>query len=282
MSISVNDYILSYQQACLLELRALKPGNVGYHSSGHGMSVQQFELSAQASAEPLFSICDGVGKRVLKAVNATHDAVAENTNLGIILLVAPIAETLIQSGHSLKLRNNLANVLADLSVEDAKYCYQAIQVAMPGGMGEVDDQDISMEPSVTLLEAMRLSADKDRIGYQYTNTFSDIFEHNLPIYREYQQKWGSQEWAATAVFLSQWLRVPDSLIIRKKGLLKAREISDMIAPLANQVLASRDPTDHISGLLSLDSELKDVGINPGTTADITVATLFVAMLDGQA
>jgi triphosphoribosyl-dephospho-CoA synthase len=282
MTSSVDDYIQCYQQACLLELRALKPGNVGFHSSGHGMSVEQFELSAQASAEPLFSSCAGVGERILKAVNATHDAVADNTNLGIILLAAPIAETLIKYEYNEKLRDNLYKVLAGLSVDDAKYCYQAIQRAMPGGMGEVDDQDISNEPNVSLLQAMQLSSDKDRIGYQYANGFSDIFEHNLPIYREYLQKWGSDEWAATAVFLSQWLRVPDSLIIRKKGLLKAHEISDMIAPLANQVLASRDPTDHISGLLSLDSELKAVGINPGTTADITVATLFVAMLDRQA
>jgi len=43
------------------------------------------------------------------------------------------------------------------------------------------------------------------------------------------------------------------------------------------VLASEDPTDYVSDLLSLDSELKQSGINPGTTADITVATLFVAM-----
>tara|TARA_R110002096_G_scaffold10092_3_gene39108 strand:+ start:337 stop:1176 length:840 start_codon:yes stop_codon:yes gene_type:complete len=278
MASSVSHYIQCYQQACLLELRALKPGNVGYHSGGHGMTVEQFELSAKASAEPLFNESDGTGARILYAVNATHDAVTDNTNLGIILLVAPIAETIIRYGYSEKLRDDLARVLADLSVDDAKYCYQAIQIAMPGGMGEVEDQDVSGEPSVSLLEAMQLSADKDRIAYQYASTFSDIFEHNLPIYREYLQKWGSEEWAATAVFLSQWLRVPDSLIIRKKGLLKAREISDMIAPLANQVLLSRDPTDHISGLLSLDGELKAVGINPGTTADITVATLFVAAL----
>ena len=279
MTDSIDDYIHCYQQACRLELRALKPGNVGVHSSGHGMSVEQFELSAQVSAAPLFSPSAGVGERILKAVNATHDAVSDNTNLGIILLAAPIAETLINFGYNVKLRDNLNKVLTDLSVNDAKYCYQAIQRAMPGGMGEVDAQDVSNEPSVSLLEAMQLSAEKDRIAHQYTNAFSDIFVHNLPIYREYIQKWGSQEWAVTAVFLSQWLRVPDSLIIRKKGLLKAHEISDMIAPLTNQVLASRDPTDHISGLLSLDSELKAVGINPGTTADITVATVFVAMLD---
>ncbi|MFK8028560.1 MAG: triphosphoribosyl-dephospho-CoA synthase [Gammaproteobacteria bacterium] len=282
MTSAIESYRHCYREACLLELRALKPGNVGYHSDGHGMSVSQFELSAEASSKPLFSPCEGVGERILKAVNATHDAVADNTNLGIILLIAPIAQTLLNCGNNAQLKDNLAKVLLELSVEDAKYCYQAIQRAMPGGMGDVEDQDISEVPSVSLLEAMQLSSEKDRIGYQYANTFSDIFEHNLSIYREFLEKWGSQPWAVTAVFLSQWLRVPDSLIIRKKGLLKAREISDMIAPLANQVLASQDPTDHISGLLSLDSELKSVGINPGTTADITVATIFVAMLEEQA
>ncbi len=276
---TVHQFVDCYRRACLLELRAIKPGNVGYHADGHNMSVNQFELSAQVSAEPLFSSCQGVGERILKAVTATREAVGDNTNLGIILLSAPIAQTLINHGSDSGLKENLAQVLAQLSVTDAQDCYRAIQLAMPGGMGEVENQDVSKKPSVSLLEAMRLSAQKDSISYQYANNFSDIFEHNLPIYREYIKKWGSPEWATTAVFLSQWLRVPDSLIIRKKGLLKAREISDMIAPLANQVLVSRDPTDHVSGLLSLDSELKSVGINPGTTADLTVATIFVAMLE---
>ena len=268
-----------YQQACLLELRALKPGNVGYHSDGHGMTVNHFESSANASAVPLFTPSLDVGGRILAAVQATQAAVADNTNLGIILLVAPIAETLLAYGYNDHFRGNLAKVLANLSIEDAKHCYKAIQLAMPGGMGEVDQQDISSDPNVSLLEAMRLAAEHDRIAYLYTHDYEDIFEHNLPIYREYKDKWGSSEWAATAVFLSQWLRVADSLIIRKKGILKAREISDMIAPLANQVLASSDPAEYKSGLLSLDGDLKNVGINPGTTADITVATLFVAILE---
>ena len=150
---------------------------------------------------------------------------------------------------------------------------------MPGGMGQVEHEDVSNDPTVTLLEAMHMSADRDQIAEQYSTGYKGIFEHNLPTYREFLDKWGSPEWAATAVFLSQWLRQPDSLIIRKKGLLKAREINDMIAPLASQVLASKDPMEYKPSLLSLDSELKNIGINPGTTADLTVATLFVAMLE---
>lgn len=270
-----------YQQACQLELHAIKPGNVGYHADGHGMRVEQFEISAKVSSEALFGSSSCVGERIYKAVKATQDAIGDNTNLGIILLIAPIVEALNDTTEHTDLRLKLAKVLSKLSIIDAKYAYQAIQLAMPGGMGKVDNQDVAKEPSVTLLEAMQMSAQHDRIAFQYANQYEDIFEHNLPIYRQYLAQWRSQQWAATAVFFSQWLRVPDTLIIRKKGLLKAQEISDMIAPLANRVLASRDPTDHVSDLLSLDNELKQAEINPGTTADITVATVFVAMLESD-
>ena len=268
-----------YVEACLLELRALKPGNVGHHSDGHGMTVNQFQESAIASSGPLFEASGGIGKRILSAIQATREAVGDNTNLGIVILVAPIAEALCVHGYDENLQKNTQLQLKSLSVEDAKHAYRAINIAMPGGMGQVEQEDISDEPTVTLLKAMEMSADRDQIAEQYSNGYKDIFEHNLPIYWEYLDKWNSPEWAATALFLSQWQRQQDSLIIRKKGLLKAREINDMIAPLANQVLASKDPVEYKSSLLSLDSELKCIGINPGTTADLTVATLFVAMLE---
>ena len=268
-----------YQEACLLELEAIKPGNVGHHADGHGMTVKQFQKSAIASSAPLFEASGGVGDRILCAIQATRKAVGDNTNLGIILLVAPIAEALCEHGYSANLKAHVSTQLQSLTLTDAKHAYKAIQLALPGGMGQVEQEDVSNEPSVTLLEAMQMSADRDQIAEQYSTGYKGIFEHNLPIYREFLDKWGSLEWATTAVFLSQWLRQPDSLIIRKKGLLKAREINDMIAPLASQVLASKDPMEYKPSLLSLDSELKKIGINPGTTADLTVATLFVAMLE---
>ena len=274
-----------YRQACQLELRAIKPGNVGYHADGHGMRVEQFESSAEVSASELFNSYESVGERIYHAVKATHEAVGDNTNLGIILLSAPIVHALAEATTAKCVKNlpeKLAHVLTALSIEDAKYTYKAIQLAMPGGMGKVKDQDIANEPTVTLLRAMQMSANNDRIAHQYAHQYDDVFAHNLPTYMQYLSKWGNAQWATTAVFLSQWLRVPDSLIIRKNGLLKAQEISDMIAPLANRVLASEDPTDHVSDLLSLDNELKEVGINPGTTADITVVTLFVALLESHA
>ena len=100
-------YQRCYLQACLLELQAIKPGNVGFHADGHGMRVQQFETSARVSADALFKPCSCVGERVYKAVKATQEAVSDNTNLGIILLAAPLVEALIMSPNYQGLQHNL-------------------------------------------------------------------------------------------------------------------------------------------------------------------------------
>lgn len=270
-----------YQQACLLELRALKPGNVGHHANGHDMTVEHFVKSAQVSSQAITEDANGVGERILHAVQATHSAVADNTNLGIILLAAPLVEAILSSQSTKNIRTQLQNILAKLSVQDARQCYRAISIAAPGGMGEVQDEDLSNDPQVTLLEAMRLAQDRDQVAFQYVNQYQDIFDYNLGVYRTYLKRWSSPEWATTAVFLTQLKRVPDTLIKRKYSLLKACGISDMIAPLVDQVLASRDPMIFESALLALDSRLKNDGINPGTTADLTVATIFVAMLESM-
>jgi triphosphoribosyl-dephospho-CoA synthase len=283
--IVIQEYQEAYVNACLLELKSLKPGNVGVHGDGHGMTLQQFIDSAMASSSALFDpTLESVGQRILQAVSDTRRSVGDNTNLGIILLVAPIAHALvINCTHGLEQSTDLqvltAEVLNQLTIEDAIDAYQAIQTAQPGGMGEVDDHDVSDTPTITLRQAMEISAPYDRIAYQFHTNYKDIFDHNLPVYWQYLEKWQKQHWAATAVFLSQWVREPDTLIIRKKGLLKAKQISDMIAPLTEQVLASDDPQLVEDELLALDRDLKSKAINPGTTADITVASLFVAQLE---
>ena len=278
MSISPDTIRSCFQRACLLELHALKPGNVGLHGDGHGMQLAQFVVSANAASYALIKPADGVGQRVLHAVQATHSAVGDNTNLGIVLLAAPIVQALMSGPELEQLPQTVEKVLAGLSIDDADYAYQAIQLANPGGMGEVAEHDVQSKPEITLLEAMQLSAEHDQIGFQYAHGFERLFNENVAAYRHYLALWGSMEWAASAVFMKQLRDQPDSLILRKKGLLKAQEISAMIAPLADDLLASSDPNVYRSRLLSLDGHLKNIDINPGTTADLTVATLFLALL----
>lgn len=219
-----------------------------------------------------------LGERILQAVAATRQAVDTNTNLGIILLVAPLVHAWLgRAGR--KLEAALEETLSQSTVRDAENVYQAIRMAQPGGLGHADDQDVYEEPTVTLLNAMKISASKDRVALQYANNFHDIFHFGRSRYRSLLMCWGDECWAASGLYLAFLARFPDSLVGRKYGMLKAREISDMITPFEKEFCRSDSPVRYRSQLLEIDSCLKRDRINPGTTADLTVASIFAEGLE---
>ena len=148
----------AFHDACLAELEALKPGNVHRFGEGHRMSVADFEASAGAAAPLIAEPGLGVGTRIRLAVEATMAAVGQNTNLGILLLSAPLAAASLDPAAG-NLQSRLVRVLGRLSVADASEAYQGIRHAKPGGLGEAPRHDVASEPEVTLLEAMRAGGD---------------------------------------------------------------------------------------------------------------------------
>ncbi|MCY4419997.1 MAG: triphosphoribosyl-dephospho-CoA synthase [Gammaproteobacteria bacterium] len=262
-----------YTHACWIDIQALKPGNTSIYSDTSSPGVGDFLESAKASAPPLVRPDLTLGNRILQAVQATHKAVGTNTNLGIILLIAPLIHAwLARTDTTLEVK--LGEVLAHSSVQDTKYVFQAIRAARPGGLGRADEQDVYEEPTVSLLNAMELSSSKDLIAHQYSSNFHDIFHFGMPYYRSLLARWDDECWAASGVYLAFLARYPDSLVARKYGMLKAREISDMITPLEKEFCRSDSPVRFKSRLLEIDSCLKRDRINPGTTADLTVASIF--------
>ena len=267
-----------YRHVCWLDVQALKPGNTSVHSNASTPGVQEFLESAKASAIPLVRPQLALGERVLQAVAATRQAVDTNTNLGIILLIAPLIHAWLgRSGR--KLETALEQTLRQSTVQDAKNVYRAIRMAQPGGLGHVDNQDISEEPTVSLLDTMKLSSSKDQVASQYANNFHDIFNFGRSQYRSLLVRWGDECWAASGLYLAFLARFPDSLVGRKYGMLKAREISDMITPFEKEFCRSDSPVRYKSQLLEIDSCLKRDRINPGTTADLTVASIFAEGLE---
>src|SRR5512143_2025011 len=123
----------AFHDSCLAELEALKPGNMHRFADGHRMSVEDFEKSAAAAAPAIGRPRLPVGKRILRAVEATNKAAGQNTNLGIVLLAAPLATAVLdREGGDLKAR--VGEVLETLTVEDARDAYRAIRMAAPGGL----------------------------------------------------------------------------------------------------------------------------------------------------
>ncbi len=267
------------QLACLLEASAEKPGNVTPTHRFHNMAYEDFLRSAIAIGPAMGAAGKhSVGETVLAAVQATRRWTQANTNLGIILLFAPLAKAALQPGDA-DLREQLRTLLRALTVEDASHVYAAIRLANPGGLAEaVEEQDVREEPTLTLREAMVLAVERDAIAAEYLNDYAVIFERGLPALQTAREHKVPERDAVTHVFLTLLATAPDTLIARKLGHAAAQAVSDRAA----QVIA-------VGGVFSeegrrevaqLDARLRDTKntLNPGTTADLVAATLFVELL----
>jgi len=206
----------AFKTACLAELEALKPGNVHIFADGHGMVVQDFVHSAEAAAAVIAQPGLAVGQRILSAVESSWNAVGCNTNLGIILLCAPLLHAALHANGK-PLRESLHAVLQALTVADAEYAYRAIVQASPAGLGHSARHDVRQPPRTTLLEAMREAQHIDRIAWQYVHDFTDVIEFGAARYRYFLNAWERPAWAATAVYLGFLSDYPDSHIARKHG-----------------------------------------------------------------
>ncbi|HXG12731.1 MAG TPA: triphosphoribosyl-dephospho-CoA synthase [Gemmataceae bacterium] len=270
----MSDIGLYAQLACIWEATARKPGNVHRYHDFDDAGYLDFLVSAAAIA-PVLEAAPGrrVGETVLDAVRATRRVAATNTNLGIILLLAPLAA--VPPGE--ELRAGLARVLDGLDVADARAVYQAIRLAAPGGLGRVPEQDVAEEPTQSLRQVMALAAGHDLVARQYADGFCEVFDDGVPTLQHGLDQTGSLEAAIIGCHLHLMATYPDTLIARKRGPAEAAEAAER----ARRVLDEGWPHRRAAwdALAELDAWLRAEGHgrNPGTTADLVTACLFVAL-----
>jgi triphosphoribosyl-dephospho-CoA synthase len=265
----------AYRAACLAELQALKPGNVHVFAEGHRMTVADFARSAEASAPAIAMGGARVGARIRGAVEATAVAIGQNTNLGIVLLCAPLAAAAERPGP---LRAALAGVLDGLDRADAADAFAAIRLANPGGLGRVPAHDVRDEPAVTLGEAMEAAAARDRIARAYVTAFEDVWITGLPELEKARRRGLDPAWTASAVYLAFLSAVPDTHVARKHGPARAEALRRKARDMLDGLELGPGAT---APFLAFDATLKAEGINPGTSADFTVATLFAGALGAR-
>jgi len=260
--------------ACLLEAASEKPGNVTPTRGFDDLDFTSFLLSSSILGD-IFRrhAAKPVGIIIQEAVRESIKATGTNAHLGVILLLAPLASSFCKLG-SLS-RKAVSTTLAALTKKDAELTYKAIRSAKPGGLGKAPRQDVRKKPDVTLKEAMRLAADRDWIAHEYTTGFTITFslgsmemeeniEAGLPI-RE----------AVVQTFLGIMSHYPDSLISRKNEpemALRASEEAGRILRLGGMFSPrGRKAVYEFDQAMRIGSNL----LNPGTTADLTAAALFV-------
>lgn len=264
------------------EVEAFKPGNVSVYANGHGMTVDDFLTSAKVSVPLLCQAGEGLGQRILESVKATQAAVTCNTNLGMLLLFAPIiiaAES--EYTGATGLQQNLEITLSSATQEDADNVYEAIRIANPGGLGNVESQDVNQSPDCSLLTAMELASKRDYIALQYTNNFNEIFNQGLANIIYFDKRWNSVKWATVSCYLDYMSSICDSHIERKYGRQIAEDIRIKSRVIAKKFNDSENPETCIGILREFDEELKANNYNPGTSADITATSLLVYNLTKQ-
>jgi triphosphoribosyl-dephospho-CoA synthase len=265
------------QLACLFEATARKPGNVHRFRDFDDAGYLDFVLSAAAIAGPLDRAPGRpLGATILDAVEATRRLVATNTNLGMILLLAPLASVPIGT----RLREGLIPVLDSTTVEDSRLAYRAIRLARPGGIGEAKSQDVADEPTVTLREAMTLAADRDLVARQYDTGFADVLDRALPTLADLIGRGRPLETAIIGTYLDFLAQRPDTLIARKRGETTALEASRRASGVLE--LGWPDAPEGVEDLADFDAWLRLDGHarNPGATADLITAALFAGLRDG--
>ncbi|NKB36795.1 MAG: triphosphoribosyl-dephospho-CoA synthase [Gammaproteobacteria bacterium] len=260
------------------EIDALKPGNVSRYAAGHDMSYRDFEASANICSPILCRDSLGLGESIFRCVEATKKEVGCNTNLGMLLLFAPIIKAYKTKNKGEIVRSSLKNVLEHLDQNDGKNVYQAIRLAQPGGLGRVEKEDVNFSPNISLLEAMALAAERDMIAHQYVSGFETVFNIGLESLVEFDKRWNSVEWATVACYLSLMVNFPDSHIRRKFGEDVAKQIVNRSKTVYERFINNKNPVEAKPELLEFDKELKDSGINPGTSADLTAASLLIYAL----
>jgi triphosphoribosyl-dephospho-CoA synthase len=263
------------QLACLLEVSAAKPGNI---TPAHDFSDTTYAdmVRSALALGPAFARRRaqrrGVGQLIADAVSATARVTDANTNLGIVLVLAPLVRAEATRAADEPLRVATERILAALGVDDASAAFAAIVAAHPGGLGDAPDHDVREPARVSLREAMAAAAYRDSIASEYVTGYEIVFDTGLPLLAEALGDGASTLDAIVSLHVGLLASHPDTLIERKAGTAAARAVSE----------AAREVRAGIRTLEEFDVSLRgpDHRLNPGTTADLVAATLLAALLTG--
>ncbi len=263
--------------AMLFELSSSpKPGNVDRCHDFSDIGFHHF-LASAVSSYPVFRRAaqgrGSAGSLILEGVQAWGDwNLCSNTHFGSLVLMIPIA---LAAGRPGDLEGSLAEVLEKTTVQDAVDFYRAFELA-GARVVEVDEfslKDAGSENALlqcgkTLQELMKLSMDHDIVAREWATNYKRSFQLAKRL-AEQTGKLGLNE-GVVRTFLEALAEAPDSLICAKFGPEKARQVSSQAAE------ALADTTLDKARLM--DCDLLGQDINPGSTADLIAASLFISLL----
>ena len=285
------------QIASVLEVSGWpKPGNVHRTRNYDDMVFQDFVISGVVIGDTMEEVANQakeiddlsnaeLGKYILQAVNETNKWIETNTNLGIMMMCIPIAASAAISNGFDEIQENVGRFMDATTVEDAVNLYDAINVADAGGMGDQEEFDVMSEKAKdelrannqTMYDVLKISAGWDRLANELTSKMPVCFEIGYPTFSDFWKTCDDVDVinkASVLTFMTILSQVPDTLISRKYG----NEIAEAVSRKAEGILKFKDDDSFVEKLLEFDDYLYENKYNPGTTADLTAASIFLSYL----
>ncbi|MEF8778474.1 MAG: triphosphoribosyl-dephospho-CoA synthase [Natronomonas sp.] len=266
------------QLALLLEVSGTpKPGNVDRYREYDDLRFEQFMAGAVGALSGLRMAADGtsIGTAFERAIGGMSQQSGGNTQFGALVMLAPLVRAAAMGRLT---PDGATAVVEETTVEDACDFYRAfdhVDVAVEDPPEGIDDLDVRRgsgaveairERSLTLSDIMELSAERDGVAAEWVSGFERSFEaatwlcsDDGPIYRR-----------AARVFLRLLAAEPDTFVVTRNGEATAREAT-------RRARAALEGTEDPEALAK---EFVERDINPGTTADLTAAALFIALESG--
>lgn len=276
--------------ACLLEATAPKPGNVFPGHDFDDLVYADFVRAAEIAADAFEQTSNPFSIAVLEATTQIAQQLGTNVNLGILLLIGPLIQADCHHadchGTSTRLRRaefrELAKqALAGMTADDSRRLYQAINAANPGGMGKSDTMDLAGPAPEDFVAAMASAASRDRIAGNYADGLADLFQNIIPVLETCISQQQDLLAGIVAAHLQLLAAEPDSLIKRKFGPEVANQVQQQ-ADFDHHDPERRDALARFLDAGSMDLQGNPARLNPGTTADLIAAALFVLLRESQA
>ena len=181
------------------------------------------------------------------------------------------------------LAEGIFGVLQQVDANDTRLVYEAIRLAAAGGLGRTEKADVFSDPpaNLTLVDAMQLAAERDRVARQFTNRFDDVLRGTAASIADSLARGLPLSGAIVLAHVQQIAKHGDSLIARKCGPEIAAEARERTMTVIDA--GSPGEASYEQSLVELDAWLRADGHrrNPGTTADLVAAGLFVLLREGR-
>ncbi len=275
------------QLAMLLEVSATpKPGNI---DRDHNYTDTHFEhfLASAVGVYPVLEKAarskSGIGALIREAVvESTQWQKGGNTHFGAFILLIPLVIAAGKCENKTCLKAHVQKVVKETTVEDAIEFYRAFSESKVKvkpvddlALGDAASLDKIRAQGLTLFNMMEISSGYDMIANEWVNNFQKTFECAGSI-RNKLKNHGIND-AVVLTFMQLLSSNKDTFIETKFDSKTAEQVSMR----AREILQKGDIDDIRDEIHSFDDELLKEGTNPGSTADIIIAGLFVALFEGM-